>query len=105
MSKAGLLSAAITAEVAATLALRAGLDHPAWFVVVAVGYPIAFFALGKLMAVGVQLGVAYGIWCAFGVTATAVLAVPFFGDPLNATMGFGMVVLITGVLIVEVGRQ
>ncbi|HDM5003122.1 TPA: QacE family quaternary ammonium compound efflux SMR transporter, partial [Staphylococcus aureus] len=33
-----LLAGAITTEVAATLSLKAALNHPSWYIVVAAGY-------------------------------------------------------------------
>lgn len=100
-----LLIAAIVTEVTATLSLRAALDHPAWYVVVAVGYVAAFTALSFVLRAGMGLGVAYGIWGATGVVLTAILATILFGDPLTATMGLGIALVIGGVLCVELGSQ
>jgi multidrug transporter EmrE-like cation transporter len=100
-----LLIAAIVTEVSATLSLRAALDHPAWYVVVVVGYLVAFTALSFVLREGMGLGVAYGIWGATGVVLTAILATILFGDPLTATMGLGIALVIGGVLCVELGSQ
>ena len=54
---------------------------------------------------GMGLGVAYGIWGATGVVLTAVFATALFGDPLTATMGVGIALVIGGVLCVELGSQ
>lgn len=105
MSRWTYLAAAIASEVTATLAMRAALDHPAWFALVTVGYVIAFILIGKVLELGVPLGVAYGIWGASGVAATAALAVPLYGDPFTATMALGIAVLIAGVLLVEIGHH
>jgi len=98
-----LLLAAILLEVTATLSLRAALDHSAWFVAVAIGYPAAFTALSFVLRRGMGVSVAYGIWAAAGVALTAVLAAIIFGDPLTATMGLGIALVIGGVLLVELG--
>lgn len=100
-----LLITAILTEVSATLALRAALDHPAWYVVVVGGYLAAFTALSFVLREGMGLGVAYGIWGATGVVLTAVFATFLFGDPLTATMGVGIALVIGGVLCVELGSQ
>ncbi|MFC7329104.1 DMT family transporter [Marinactinospora rubrisoli] len=105
MTKWLFLAAAILAEVTATLSLRAALDHPAWYAAVAIGYPAAFVALAFVLRSGVALGAAYGIWGASGVALTAVFATVFFGDPLTATMGLGIALVIGGVLCVELGSQ
>ena len=100
-----LLITAILTEVSATLSLRAALDHPAWYVVVVGGYLAAFTALSFVLREGMGLGVAYGIWGATGVVLTAVFATFLFGDPLTATMGIGIALVIGGVLCVELGSQ
>ncbi len=100
-----LLITAILTEVSATLSLRAALDHPAWYVVVVGGYLAAFTALSFVLREGMGLGVAYGIWGATGVVLTAVFATALFGDPLTATMGVGIALVIGGVLCVELGSQ
>ncbi len=100
-----LLITAILTEVSATLSLRAALDHPAWYIVVVGGYLAAFTALSFVLREGMGLGVAYGIWGATGVVLTAVFATFLFGDPLTATMGVGIALVIGGVLCVELGSQ
>lgn len=105
MRKWLLLVSAILLEVSATLALRAALDHSTWYVVVAIGYTGAFVALTFVLRAGVGVGVAYGIWGASGVALTAVLASVLFGDPLTATMGAGIALVIGGVLCVQFGSQ
>lgn len=99
-----LLSGAIGCEVAATLSLRAATDHSAWYVVVVAGYVASFAFLAAVLR-RMAVGVAYGIWGACGITLTAVLAWVLFGDPLTALMGVGIALVISGVLIVEIGSQ
>ncbi len=105
MSKWTMLAVAIVSEVVATLALRAALDHQAWFVVVAAGYLAAFVLLGAVLAAGMPVGVAYGIWAASGVALTAVLAAVVFSDPFTLRMGLGIGLVIGGVLLVELGSH
>ena len=105
MTKWLLLAAAIVSEVTASLSLKAALVHPVWYVLVVVGYLAAFLFLSLVLRAGVALGVAYGIWGALGVAATAVLASAIFGEPLTPVMLLGMAVIIGGVLCVELGSQ
>ena len=105
MRKWLMLAAAIGSEVAATLALKAALDHPAWYVLVAAGYVAAFAFLAVCLRLGMKIGVAYGIWGAGGVTVTAVLSAVIYGEPLTALMGLGIALIIAGVLTVELGSQ
>lgn len=96
-----LLAAAILTEVAASLSLKAALDQPAFYAVVAVGYLAAFTCL----SLGLPLGVAYGIWAAAGVALTALLSTVIFGEPLTPLMIGGIVLVIAGVLCVELGSR
>ena len=100
-----LLAAAIVLEVTATLSLKAALDAPALYAVVAVGYSGAFAALGLALRAGMPLGVGYGIWGACGVVITAVASALLFGEALTPLMGAGIALIMGGVLLVEVGSQ
>jgi small multidrug resistance pump len=100
-----MLAAAIGSEVAATLALKAALDHPAWYALVVAGYLAAFAFLAVCLRLDMKIGVAYGIWGAGGVTVTAVLSAVIYGEPLTALMGLGIALIIAGVLTVELGSQ
>ncbi|WP_348728669.1 SMR family transporter, partial [uncultured Mycolicibacterium sp.] len=67
-----LLIGAILTEVTATLSLRvAARGRPPFYVVVVVGYLLAFTLLAGSLRAGMPLGVAYGIWAAAGVALTA----------------------------------
>lgn len=99
------LAAAIGSEVAATLALKAALDRPAWYALVGAGYLAAFGFLAVCLRLGLRIGVAYGIWGAGGVAITAVLSAVIYGEPLTALMGLGIALIIAGVLTVELGAQ
>ena len=105
MRKWLLLAAAIGSEVAATLALKAALGHPGWYVLVVAGYLAAFGFLAACLRLGLAIGVGYGIWGAGGVTLTAVLSALIYGEPLTALMGLGIALIIAGVLTVELGSQ
>jgi len=100
-----LLILAILAEVAATLSLKAALDAPVLYLVVAAGYAVTFWLLATVLRRGMGLGVAYGVWGAAGVTLTAILAAILFGEELNAVMGLGIVLVASGVMLVQLGSQ
>ncbi len=99
------LTAAIGSEVAATLSLKAALDQPIWYVVVAAGYIASFIFVAMCLRLGMKIGVAYGIWGASGVTLTALLSAVIYDEPLTVVMGLGMLLIIAGVLTVELGSQ
>ncbi|MGZ4516491.1 MAG: DMT family transporter [Mycobacteriaceae bacterium] len=102
-----LLALAIVFEVTATLALRAseGFTRLGYVAVVVVGYAGAFLALNLVLRRGLPIGVAYGIWAAAGVALVAILGSFFFGDPFTPLMGLGIVLIMGGVLLVEVGSS
>lgn len=99
------LAAAIVSEVTATLALRAAVDQPAWYALTVVGYLAAFGLLARTLEAGMPVGVAYAVWAATGVAATAVLAAPLFGEALTPLVGIGIALIVVGVVVVELGAH
>jgi small multidrug resistance pump len=98
-----VLSTAICVEVFATLGLRAseGFRKKAWIAPVVVGYLASFYLLWLTLALGMPVGIAYGIWTACGVAAVAVIARHLFGDALTLKMMLGIGLIIAGVLTIE----
>lgn len=105
MTKWSLLLGAIFSEVTGSLSLKAALDHPAWYALVAAGYAASFVFLAAVLRAGMPLGLAYGIWGALGVALTAVLGAVFFGEALTAVTFAGLALIIGGVLLVELGSH
>jgi len=99
-----LLLGAIVSEVGATLSLRmSATGDRRWFLPLVAGYLLAFGLLSGALAAGMPLGVAYGIWTAVGIVATAVLSRILFREPLTALMLGGVGLIVAGVLLVELG--
>ena len=99
------LGGAVVSEVSATLALRQALNQPGFYVVVGIGYALAFILLSLTLKAGMPLGVAYGLWSALGVALTAVLSMLVFGEPITVLVALGIALIMAGVLLVEVGAQ
>lgn len=99
------LGGAIVSEVSATLALRQALNHPGFYVIVGIGYALAFILLSLTLKAGMPLGVAYGLWGALGVALAAVLSMLVFGEPITVLVALGIALIMAGVLLVEVGAQ
>jgi Membrane transporters of cations and cationic drugs len=101
------LVGAILTEVAATLSLRVAATTKRspyrWYAIVAVGYVAAFTFLSLSLQAGMPLGVAYGIWSAVGVALTAVFSRVFFRESLTGLMIVGIVLIMGGVLLIELG--
>ncbi|MFK4853123.1 DMT family transporter [Microbacterium sp. ZW T6_19] len=100
-----LLALAIASEVTATLSLRAseGLRRKRWIPVIVVGYLAAFTLLGAILAMGMPVGVAYGVWAAAGVAITAVLGRVIFKDHFSLVMAAGVALIAVGVGLIEFG--
>ena len=99
------LAAAIASETTGTLSLKLASDGRGlrWYGLVMVGYLGAFALLTLALKEGLALGVAYGIWSAGGVAVTAMASRLLFGEPLTRTMVAGIVLIMAGVLLVELG--
>ena len=97
------LTGAIIFEVLATIALRAsdGLRKRIWIVPVTIGYVASFALLWLTLRLGMHVGIAYGVWTACGVAVVAVAARALFGEPLTWLMGFGIALIVAGVLTIE----
>jgi len=100
-----LLVVAIASEVTATLSLRAseGLRRRRWIPVIVVGYLAAFTLLGTILAMGMPVGVAYGVWAAAGVAITAILGRVIFKDHFSVMMAIGVALIALGVVLIELG--
>lgn len=101
-----LLALAITAEVLGTLFLRAseGLTRVVPTVVSGLGYVAAFSLLSQVLRLGMPLGIAYGIWAASGVALVALASRVVFGETLGPMSVAGIVLIMGGVLLVELGH-
>lgn len=99
------LSLAIVAEVIATLSLRAteGFKKKLWILPMAVFYALAFFLLALTLMAGMPIAIAYGIWSAVGVGIIALLARIIWKEQLTPKMILGLVLIMVGVVLVEVG--
>ncbi len=97
------LAGAILIEVVATLSLRAsdGFRRKAWIAPVVAGYLASFYLLWWSLALGMPVGIAYGIWTACGVALVAVVARFLFSEPLNWVIACGIALIVAGVLTIE----
>jgi small multidrug resistance pump len=100
------LCGAVICEVIGTIFLRlASAGKNAYYAAVAVAYVIAFIFLTLTLNQGLGLGVAYGVWAAAGVALTAIASKIFFKEPLTPVMIGGILAIIGGVLLVELGSS
>ena len=102
------LGIAIATEIVATTFLKftSGPDPKWWaFAIVVVGYVASFVALSQSLSRGVPLAIAYAIWSAVGVAAIAVISWVFFKEPLTWVQIAGLVLVIGGVGLLELGGK
>ncbi|MDA2963314.1 MAG: multidrug efflux SMR transporter [Actinomycetota bacterium] len=99
-----LLSIAILAEIVGTLLLKAsdGLSKLWPSIGVGVGYVIAF-TLMSISLKKIDVGITYAIWSGFGIIGAAVGGILFFDEHLSRIIIIGMAVIITGVVIMNLG--
>jgi small multidrug resistance pump len=110
------LAGAIVAEVIATTALKFASNGDASegagaasrivpYAVVTVGYIAAFALLAQSLAKGVPLGIAYAIWAGVGVVLVVVISWLLFKESLTLLQIGGMVLVIGGVTLLELGGR
>lgn len=97
-----LLVAAILAEVAGTLSLRAseGFSRPGPVLGVVVGYAISFYLLSIVLR-DLPLGLAYAVWAAVGTLLIAVIGMVAFGEPASPVRLVSISVVILGVVALQ----
>ncbi|MEU3272339.1 multidrug efflux SMR transporter [Saccharomonospora sp. NPDC006951] len=102
-----LLAIAIVAEVTATVSLKLseGFSKLGPSIVVVLGYGVTFFFLGKALKAGLPVSIAYAIWAAAGVALVALIGAAFLSEPMNLTMVFGLLLVIGGVVLLEMGSK
>ncbi|KJL20735.1 DMT family transporter [Microbacterium azadirachtae] len=102
-----LLLGAIAAEVTATLSLRAseGFRRRRHIPAIVIGYLVSYVLLGATLALGMPVGIAYAVWAALGVAATAVLGRVLFHDRISVMTAIGLAVIVGGVILVEAGSH
>lgn len=102
-----LLLGAIAAEVTATLSLRAseGFRRRRHIPAIVLGYLASYVLLAAVLALGMPVGIAYAVWAALGVAATAVLGRVLFRDHISVMTAIGLAVIVGGVFLVEAGTH
>jgi small multidrug resistance pump len=102
------LAGAIISEVVATSYLKyaSGPKNVWWaYIIVAVGYVLSFVLLSVTLRAGVPLGIAYAIWAGVGVIAVAIISWVVFHESLTLLQILGMVLVIGGVGLLELGGK
>jgi multidrug transporter EmrE-like cation transporter len=94
------LVGAISFEVlwAIMLKLAGGFTRPWASFVMAVAYVLSLVCL-NVACKDLDLSLAYAIWTGSGAALVAVISVAFFGEPLSVERGFGIALVVGGVVV------
>ncbi|GAA1003319.1 ligand-binding protein SH3 [Streptomyces sp. F-3] len=99
-----MLAGAIAAEVAATTAMKYsdGFSRLGPSAVTLLGYALSFWLLAQTLRT-VAIGTAYAIWAGVGTAAVAALGLVLFGEDLNLAKAVGILLIIGGVVVLNLG--
>ncbi len=102
MKTALILLLAIVAEVIATSALKAaeGFTRLIPSLIVVVGYGVAFTCLSLTLKT-IPVGVAYALWSGVGTVLVTLVAWLFYKQQLDAPAILGIVLILTGSVIMN----
>jgi len=94
---------AIVAEVVGTSALKASDGFTKWIPngIVVVGYGVAFYFLSLVLR-SIPVGVTYAIWSGLGIVLISLVGYIYFKQPLDLPAIAGMVLIISGVVVINV---
>jgi len=97
------LSISILAEVVATSSLKAsdGFSKTLPSIAVVAGYAVAFYFL-SLTLKSIPLGIAYAVWAGAGIVLVSLAGLLFFGQKPDLPAIFGMSLIISGVVVLNV---
>lgn len=101
-----LLVIAIVSEVIGSTGLKAssGFTKTLPSVVVVLGYGSAFYFL-SLALKSIPLNTAYAVWSGLGTALIALLGWLFLKEPMNLSIGLGIVLIIVGVVILNLASR
>jgi small multidrug resistance pump len=61
--------------------------------------------LSLILKTGIPQGIVYAIWSAFGIALVTLAGIWMFDDKISVVTGIGLVVVIVGVLLVQLGNE
>ena len=94
-----LLTIAILAEVAGTVALKYtdGFTNPGPSALVVVGYGLSFWMLALVLR-DLPIGLTYAVWAAVGTALIAAIGIVAFGEPATTLKLLSLGLIIAGVV-------
>ncbi|WP_157118036.1 DMT family transporter [Oceanicoccus sagamiensis] len=100
------LAVAIIAEVIGTTALKASeeFSKPIPSIIVVLGYGAAFYFLSLVLKT-IPIGIAYAIWAGVGIVLVAIVGVVLFEQKLDLPAVIGMLLIVSGVVVMNAFSQ
>ncbi|MFJ9828247.1 DMT family transporter [Streptomyces sp. NPDC101160] len=100
----GLLAGAIAAEIFATTSMKysEGFSRLWPSLLTGAGYLVSFVLLSRALKT-LQVGTAYAIWSGVGTAVVAAIGYLFLGESLGAAKIAGIVLIIAGVAVLNLG--
>lgn len=102
MKTAVIFFFAVLSEVTATTALKfsEGFTKLVPSIVVVLGYGLSFYLLSLSLKV-IPIGIAYAIWSGIGIVLTVIAGMILWREPLDWGRVAGIVLIISGILIIN----
>lgn len=96
------LALAIALEVTGSTFLKAsdGFTKLIPSIITAIAFALCFFFLSQALKT-IPLGIAYAIWAGVGIVLTAAISVVIFKQSLDAPAIIGIILIISGVLVMN----
>ena len=93
---------AILSEVLATSMLKASDGFTKLFpsIITFIGYAISFYFLSMVLRY-IPIGISYAIWSGLGIVLISIVGLLFFKQQLDLPGIFGMILIISGVVVIH----
>ncbi|MGW4158981.1 DMT family transporter [Streptomyces sp. NPDC004788] len=100
----GLLAGAIAAEIFATTSMKYSEGFSRFWpsLLTGAGYLVSFVLLSRALKT-LEVGTAYAIWSGVGTAVVAAIGYLFLGEGLGAAKIAGIVLIIAGVAVLNLG--
>jgi len=93
---------AILSEVLATSMLKASDGFTKLFpsIITFIGYAVSFYFLSMVLKY-IPIGISYAIWSGLGIVLISIVGLLFFKQQLDLPGIFGMILIISGVVVIH----
>jgi len=106
MKAYGILLASIAFEVLGTsmLKLSDGFTNLFPSLILLISFAISFTFMGIVLKT-IPLSIAYSVWAGLGTVATGLIGVFVYGEVLSTLNSIGLIVIVLGVIVMNLGKR